>query len=347
MRETVAIVCPGRGTYTKAELGYLEKHRPWIDPWLGRLDQRLKAQGQPSVSDLDGASQFSLKTHTPGEYASTLIYACSFADFLAIDRERFEVVCVTGNSMGWYTALSVAGALDENGSFDVIHTMGSMMQGGVIGGQVIYPTTGPDWQPDPAKLTAVEAILAKARQTPGAELYHSILFGGYAILGGNKAGLDLAMATLPSAEEGRYPFQLINHAAFHTPLLRDVAHRGQVKLGVDLFQRPALPMVDGRGAIWQPYSTDPADLRAYTLGHQVVETYDFTRAIEVTLKEFAPDRLILLGPGATSGGAIGQILVKNRWWGLADKDAFARRQAEDPLLLAMGRADQYARVCKI
>lgn len=346
MRETVAVVCPGRGTYTKTELGYLEKHRPQIAPWLGRLDQRLMARGQPSVSDLDRASAFSLKTHTPGEYASTLIYACSYADFLAIDRKRFQVVCVTGNSMGWYTALAVAGALDEAAAFDVIYTMGSMMQSGIIGGQIIYPTTDTDWLPDPDKQTLVEGVLAKARDLPGVELYHSIFFGGYAILGGNKAGLDLALDLLPQVEGGKYPFQLVNHAAFHTPMLRDISDRGLALLGDGLFRAPDLPLVDGRGAIWQPYSTDPAALRAYTLGHQVVAPYDFTTAIEVTLKEFAPDRLILLGPGVTSGGALGQILAKNSWHGVTDKQSFGRIQAEDPFLYAMGRPDQFEQVCK-
>jgi hypothetical protein len=79
----------------------------------------------------------------------------------------------------------------------------------------------------------------------------------------------------------------------------------------------------------------------------VTEVYDFTKAIEVTLKEFAPDRLILLGPGATSGGAIGQILVKNRWWDLTNKESFAERQAKDPVLMAMGRPDQFARVSRL
>lgn len=346
MRETVAIVCPGRGTYTKTELGYLEKHRPLVEPWLSHLDGKLRDLGQPTVSDLDRAEVFSLKTHTPGEYASTLIYACSFADFLALDQDRFEVVCVTGNSMGWYTALAVAGALDQDSAFQVIHTMGSMMKGGVIGGQVIYPTTGLDWLPDPDKLAAVESLLARTREVPGAALYPSIHFGGYAILGGNKQGLDLAMKTLPVAEDGKYPFQLVNHAAFHTPLLDDVSRRGQAVLGEGLFRRPKWPLVDGRGGIWQPYSTDTSLLRQYTLGPQVTEVYDFTKAIEVTLKEFAPDRLILLGPGATSGGAIGQILVKNRWWDLENKETFAERQSEDPVLLAMGRPDQFARVSR-
>jgi hypothetical protein len=129
-------------------------------------------------------------------------------------------------------------------------------------------------------------------------------------------------------------------------LLGDVARRGQSLLGVDLFRKPKLPLVDGRGVIWQPYSTDSAELRAYTLGHQVTQAYDFTKAVEVTLKEFAPDRLILLGPGSTSGGAIGQILVKNHWWDVVDKESFTQRQSQDPVLLAMGRPDQYAKVSR-
>jgi [acyl-carrier-protein] S-malonyltransferase len=43
----------------------------------------------------------------PGDNASLLIYACALADFAAIDRDRFEVVAVTGNSMGWYLALEL------------------------------------------------------------------------------------------------------------------------------------------------------------------------------------------------------------------------------------------------
>src|SRR3712207_8209358 len=45
------------------------------------------------------------------DIASPLIFAASYADFLAIDRSRFDVAAVTGNSMGWYTALAVAGAV--------------------------------------------------------------------------------------------------------------------------------------------------------------------------------------------------------------------------------------------
>jgi hypothetical protein len=107
-----------------------------------------------------------------------------------------------------------------------------------------------------------------------------------------------------------------------------------------LFQSPAVPLVSGRGEIYQPWGTDAEELRSYTLGYQVVAPYDFSKAIEVALKEFAPDRLIVLGPGTTLGGAIGQCLVQHRWRGITSKADFLAAQEKDPFLLAMGLAGQ-------
>jgi hypothetical protein len=228
--------------------------------------------------------------------------------------------------------------------FTLVHTMGSMMKDGVIGGQMIYPITGDDWRPDADKAGLVTKAIAEVNLLDGAEVYLSIKFGGYAIIGGNERGLSVLMKSLPPTADGRYPFQLVNHAAFHTPLLRDTSQRAFELLGEDLFQAPTVPMIDGRGVIWQPYSTDVAALRQYTLGHQVTETYDFSAAVSVALKEFAPDRLILVGPGATSGGAIGQILIENAWLGLKDKSGFSQYQEENPYLIAMGRPEQRTRV---
>ena len=75
--------------------------------------------------------------------------------------------------------------------------------------------------------------------------------------------------------------RLFNHAAFHTPLLNDVARQAQQKLSVDMFEKPLVPLIDGQGRIWQPHSTDVADLRDYTLGAQVTQPYDFSAAMEV------------------------------------------------------------------
>lgn len=344
MKKTAALICPGRGTYTKAELGYLKKHGAKGAELVNRVDGRLKTLGKPTVSELDGAERFSLKTHTPGEYASTLIYTCSAADFSVIDADRFDVVALTGNSMGWYTAVGLGGGLVAGADFDLIDTMGSMMQDGIIGGQLIYPVVDDQWKFSPENYETLQNALREVATVAGCEAYPSIHFGGYAIIGGNDKALQMLMKTLPLKDEGRYPFILVNHAAFHTPMLREVSLQAFQQLGQELFQSPNLPLVDGRGAIWQPKSSNLVALRDYTLGHQVTETYDFSKAVSVVMKEFAPDVLIILGPGSSSGGAVAQVLIDGGWYGLKDKQAFIERQKSDPVIYSMGRPDQFEQV---
>ena len=69
-----------------------------------------------------------------------------------------------------------------------------------------------------------------------------------------------------------------------------------------------IPLIDGLGQVWQPYSCDVEQLHNYTLNTQVVAPYHFSKAIEVAIKEFAPDKLIILGPGATLGRSCGTEL---------------------------------------
>jgi hypothetical protein len=338
MKKRAVVICPGRGTYTKETLGYIKQHGAFIADFVKDIDQRRRALGEPTITELDYAETFSPQLHTRGENASSLIYACAYADFTAIDRDQYDVVAITGNSMGWYLTLAFGGSLDWAGGFQVINTMGSMMKNEVVGGQVIYPVTDNEWRQSPEKWRIVDEAVARARAKEGVEIYPSIYLGGFLVLGANKPGISALLKELPPVEN--YPFQLINHAAFHTPLLRDTADRAFQLIPPDIFHAPQVPLIDGRGAIWQPYSTNTEDLYHYTLGHQVVETYDFTKAVTVALKEFAPDALILLGPGGSLGGAVGQILIENNWHHLATKSQFSARQVENPFVLAMGRPDQ-------
>lgn len=332
-KERLLVICPGRGSYTKETLGYLKKYRPKIDDFIDDLDERRAARGEPTISELDNATTFAPGIHTKGENASTLIYACSYADFQSIDLTKNEIVAVTGNSMGWYLALAFAGSLDRAAAFDVINTMGSMMKEKIIGGQIIFPTIDGDWKKNPELIDIVNQTILKAREA-GGHVYPSIHLGGYAVMGGDSVGLSFMMKHLPKIEN--YPFQLVNHAAFHTPLLKQTSDKAFEMLSQDLFTAPRLPMIDGRGKIWQPYSTDVEALYRYTLDTQVVETYDFTKAVTVGLKEFAPDKLVLLGPGNSLGGAIGQILVENKWESITSKADFSARQKTNPYLISMG-----------
>jgi len=106
------------------------------------------------------------------------------------------------------------------------------------------------------------------------------------------------------------------------------------------FGSPDVPMIDGRGHVWRPFASEPRALHDYTFVAQILETYDFTRAVQVAVKEYAPDRIVLLGPGDTLGGAIAQALIAIQWRGLRSKADFQEIQSADPVLISMGREDQ-------
>jgi malonyl CoA-acyl carrier protein transacylase len=149
-RQTAVVVCPGRGTYNAAELGYLARHHPGQTALIERFDAERARRGQASVRALDAAAAFDPALHLSGDNASALIFASSLADYLAIDRTTFDIIAVTGNSMGWYTALACAGALSPEAGFALASTMGALMQVASIGGQVIYGLVVDDWRPIPA-----------------------------------------------------------------------------------------------------------------------------------------------------------------------------------------------------
>ena len=337
-RRTVLVVCPGRGVYNAPELGYLRTHHADKTALINRFDRQRRDLGQPPIAELDARESFSRSVFTRGDNASGLIYGCSYADFLSIDRDAYQIVAVTGNSMGWYTALACGGALSDADGFRVVNTMGTIMHEHGVGGQFVHPAMDADWRPDPAMQAALHGLI---EEIDG--LHLSIRFGGMLVLAGTEAALAEADSRIDPID-GRFPMRLPNHGAFHTPLMEENARRGRDALSPDLFGQPGLPLIDGRGGLWMPGACDVKALWDYTLGAQVVEPYDFTTAVQTGLKEFAPDCVIVLGPGNTLGGATAQAMLMCGWDGLQTKADFTARQAEDPVLLAMGHAAQRMRV---
>jgi [acyl-carrier-protein] S-malonyltransferase len=339
MKQTAVVVAPGRGTYNRGELGYLARHHADKAALLGEFDAYRGAQGQKTLSELDGAARFSGPTHTRGDNASALIYACAYADFLSIDRDKFDIVGVTGNSMGWYIALACAGALNAMGGLEVVNTMGTLMQTHLIGGQLIYPFVDDNWRPIPGERERILERVTEINARAGHTLAVSIDLGGMLVLAGDEPGLSAFEQDMPVVQE-RFPMRLPNHAGFHTSLQEPVAAAGRAALSADLFRQPDLPLIDGRGGFWHPGSSDLSALWEYTLNHQVVRAYDFTAAIRCAARELMPDVFIVLGPGTTLGGAVAQSLVGANWRGLGDRAGFRAEQQRTPRLIAMGREDQ-------
>ena len=293
-RKRIVIICPGRGSYTRETQGYLNKYKePHIDKINYMDKQRLKA-GLTSLTDLD-TTIFKSNIHMKGENASTLIYASSLIDYHSIDQSKYKIVGIIGNSMGWYSTLAFSQSLDYQSSYALIDTMGSMMKDNIIGGQIIYSIIDDNWKIDNDLKEKCQNEINKV----GAQI--SIYLGGYLVIGAEQTVLNKLLKILP--KNGKYPFQLPFHAAFHTSLLESISQKAKSAFSSDIFFKPKIPIIDGRGHIWSPWSTNEIDLYNYTLGHQVYKPFNFTKSLTVAMKELSPDNIVLLGPENQ----------KNRW----------------------------------
>lgn len=309
------VICPGRGSYTERSLGSLPTGHAWVD-----AAEALRAERNlPSLVALDRAERFSAAQHLRPANVSALIYVVSMIDAAhAMARTRPTAVC--GNSMGWYTALAAAGALSFEDGFRLVQDMALIQEQHDVGGQILFPIVDDDWRFDGDRAALVDDALASS----GGEAFSSIHLGGYEVLAGTEAGLRHLLDVLPQVELGGtvYPFRLLRHGAYHTPLVAGAGEEGRQRLADLEFRAPAVTLIDGRGRRFTPWTTDPAALAEYTFGPQVTEPFDLTTSIRVALREHAPDRIVLPGPGNTLGGVVAQVLIAERWRGIADKADF-------------------------
>ena len=145
-RPTAGLSVPGRGSSAKNGLGFVGRtgrQGPVADA-LAACDEWRRAQGRPPLSEIDGADKFRPGLHLDGENAAELIYFGTMAHVEQL-RERYDILAVAGNSLGWYTALPASGALDATNGWRLVATMAAL-QKQVKGGQVLMTNVGDDWR---------------------------------------------------------------------------------------------------------------------------------------------------------------------------------------------------------
>ena len=338
-RTRAVLILPGRGAYTSASLGSL----PTGHPFVQRAESLRADLGLDSLLALDAADEFEAAVHLRPANASPLIWLISL-----LDAERamvdHRVVAVIGNSLGWYTALTVGDALDFDDAFQLVQGIALLQEeaaadGNTGGGQVIYPRFDADWQPSSELVAAIDAALADGGEN-GGDVFPSVDLGGYLVLAGTDAGVSRLLETLPPVQIGErlFPLRLAFHGPYHTPLLALVAEAAAARFSGLGWRAPSLTLIDGRGSRFTPWATDPADLARYTLGEQLITPYRFAAGARVALREYAPQVLVLTGPGNTLGGVAGQLVVAEGYHGLRTRADFESAQAgASPLVLSMHR----------
>jgi malonyl CoA-acyl carrier protein transacylase len=320
---SAVLLCPGRGAYGAAELGSLARalEDGPVAEALEAADDARRRDGLPAVRELDAAERFRPGLHLEGRNAADLIYFATMAQVPGLAR-RYRIVGVAGNSLGWYTALAAAGALDPYAGWRLVSTM-ARLQGLARGGQVLATTVGDDWRVDRDRAAAVaEALRATAAQGDSHFVAPSIRLGGHVVLAGTEAGVADLLRRLPEVAVGerKFPLRLAGHGPFHTRLCAEVAAAAQRELADVPFGPPAVHLIDGFGRMHTPWSADPDALRVYTATDQVLETFDFTAAVRVALRELNPDAVVCAGPGTSLRAPVGHVVLAEGWRGVASRE---------------------------
>lgn len=324
------VLCPGRGSYTEASLGSLDPDHEFV-----RIAEQCRGElGLEPLLSLDRAERFEPARHLRPAHVSPLILVKAMIDATEASQ-RHEIVAVGGNSLGWYIALCLAGCVSFEEGFRLVQRMSLLQEEFADGGQVLYPRVDEDWRPSVELEAAIEASLGAS----GGEAMRSIELGGFAVLAGSAAGVKHLLSHMPKVRFGAatYPIRLAQHGPYHTHLAAPVARAAAQDFRDLRMRAPSISLIDGRGRRHTPWSTDLEALKEYTFGHQVSEPFDFSATVRVALREFAPETIILPGPGNTLGGIVGQVLVSEGWRGVRSKDDFlALQAAEPPFVESMG-----------
>ena len=330
-----AVAFPGRGSYGPPALGSL----PAGHPWVRRADELRAAAGQVPLSEVDRAERFDPSVHLRPTNGWPLVFLCSLLDAERIADDH-EVVVVVANSTGWYTALAASGALGFDDAFRLVQEMAAAAEAPLPGdsapAELIYPLTDEAWQPAQARIDDLIGALGAA--DGGAAL--AIDLGAFAVVAGTSDGIDAMAGRLPPVQvaERGYPLRLASADAWHTPHRAAAAEEAAARLGDLRWDRPNVTLVDGRGVRFTPWSTDPAELAEHSLRGQGATTYDFATSLRVALREYAPDVILLPGPGGSLGAACAQIVVAEGYHGMRSRSEFEAGQAgATPLLLSMRR----------
>lgn len=329
-----AVAFPGRGSYGPGSLHSF----PAGHPWVRRADELRAGTGLPSLRELDAADRFAPELHLRPSNAWPLTFLASLLDAERIAGDH-EVVAVVASSTGWYTALAASGAIEFDDALRIVAELAAAAEealpDGTRAAELVYPMSDDGWQVVAEREAAIDAVVEASEGS----VTRSVVLGSHTILGGPAGAIDTAAAALPPIDVGGRAFPLrIPGDGWHTPLRAESVARAAERIGSVPSERPNVTLVDGSGTRHTPFSTDPAALVAAAILDAPTVTYDFARSLRVALREYAPDVVLLPGPGSSLGAACAQTIVTDGYRGLRSREEFETAQGVgNPILFSMRR----------
>ncbi len=213
--------------------------------------------------------------------------------FLEAGGNLKQFSCAAGLSLGEYTALHVAGALEFDDALRLVHRRGQLMQEAAAASPSgMVSLVGADEK-------IARALCDRARE---GEVLGPANFNcpGQIVISGARSACDRAMAF--ALEFHIRAVSLAVAGAFHSPLMASAAEKLAPLLEATPIKKPAIPVlanVDG-----EPHG-EPRDIRAF-LRRQITEPVLWQLCVERMLEE-GIDRFVEMGPGRVLTGLIRKV----------------------------------------
>jgi [acyl-carrier-protein] S-malonyltransferase len=286
---SIAFLFPGQGSQSVGMLATLSDEFPIV------------RQTFVEASDGAGIDLWNLSQGGPEEMLNRTEYTqpTLLAAGIAIWRVWHSLAAPTpshlsGHSLGEYTALVAAGALELGDAAHLVRIRGQAMQGSA-----------------PAGLGAMAAVIGAedalvesiCRQVSGDHVVVPANYNspGQVVIGGHAVAVDAAIAKL--AESGvRKVVKLAVSVPSHTPLMREAANRLAEAMGAYEWREPQIPVMQNVDA--RVHAT-VADIRA-ALVRQLYLPVQWTGCVQA-LVGAGVTRMAECGPGKVLAGLVRRI----------------------------------------
>ena len=287
---SLALVFPGQGAQYVGMAGTLAAEVPAAAALLQRADAVLGF----SLSAIMANGPEADLTRTDRSQLAILVHSLMALEALGAGGVAIDAACTAGLSLGEYTALVAAGALEFEDALKLVQIRGQAMQAAaeaVPGGMVAL--IGPD-EAGAQRLCDAAAqgeVLAVA----------NLNSPGQVVISGAKSACDRAVAL--AKEHGiRRALPLPVAGAFHSPLMAPAAERLGQALAATRFRAPRIPVYSNVTAL--PV-TDPGAIPDL-LTRQLTNPVRWEQSVRA-LHAAGVDTAWEFGPGKTLSGMIARI----------------------------------------
>ncbi|MFC8525924.1 ACP S-malonyltransferase [Nocardia sp. NPDC057227] len=288
MAETLVLgLFPGQGSQRPGMARWIEAE-PVARELLRRADDIL---GIPLTELCVSGSAEELRDT---RIAQPAILATSLALLAVLARRGWRPAAVTGHSLGEFTALAAAGAIDEESALRLVHRRGELMA------EVSRQRGG--------AMSAIVGLAAARVEELCAEVQDGVVdIANYnqptqTVVSGDAAAVD-RVAELAVAAGAAKVVPLKVSGAFHSRLMAEVADRFGAELDRYPIGTPAMPVLS---AVNGDYVRGPAEIRS-VLRRQIVAPVRWVDTVRRAVRD-GYGELVEIGPGQVLTGCSRRIV---------------------------------------